>query len=420
MRREQSRIRAHARLHNDASVTPHQSEVASTGSVPIEPHLDDALLELEERDREAVIMRFFGNRTLRDVGAALNTTEDAARKRVSRALDRLSVLLRRRGATTVTSASLGASLTQTTEAAPIDLLPNIASSVHGAALLADATAATLFWSKVKLATCILAVAAIPAAWQWVSNRQLQRELVALQQTPLERSLLPAPEVSWLPEVERPGALSLSLAESPNQLLAMLAGVWAVESRRGVDSLLTLLRDQLHLDESQTASVTLALREAQIKRAELVQAIAQGDAQFDNIMHFLRAEDAALDEIRSNLSPAQRTRLSDLRTQQKAQRAENLARWRMADLATQFSLNPGQEVRVLDVLMEHARAYDSHEAHSFADFNELLSWLNARQLNEENRLRDVLTKEQFKHYLAQPEPGRSAMDVLRRGERDHTP
>ena len=67
------------------------------------PHLDDALAALPATDREAVVLRFFRGLSLRETGAALGTSEEAARKRVSRALEKLSSLFRRRGLTTTST-----------------------------------------------------------------------------------------------------------------------------------------------------------------------------------------------------------------------------------------------------------------------------------------------------------------------------
>ena len=61
------------------------------------PVLDDALQRLSESDREAILLRFFRGLSLRDTGTALGTTEEAARKRVSRALDKLNSIFKRKG-----------------------------------------------------------------------------------------------------------------------------------------------------------------------------------------------------------------------------------------------------------------------------------------------------------------------------------
>ena len=55
----------------------------------IEPLLDDAMAALDETDRSAVLLRYFENKSLREVGEALGVSEDAAQKRVSRAVERL-------------------------------------------------------------------------------------------------------------------------------------------------------------------------------------------------------------------------------------------------------------------------------------------------------------------------------------------
>ena len=55
--------------------------------------LDGCLSQLSESDRNAILLRFFESRSLAEVGTALGVAEDAARKRVRRALDRLHSLL---------------------------------------------------------------------------------------------------------------------------------------------------------------------------------------------------------------------------------------------------------------------------------------------------------------------------------------
>ena len=73
----------------------------------LRPVLEDAMHELDDKDRHAVLLRFFQNRTLDEVGVALNLYENAARMRVERALDKLRGKLARRGIT-ATAAALAA------------------------------------------------------------------------------------------------------------------------------------------------------------------------------------------------------------------------------------------------------------------------------------------------------------------------
>jgi RNA polymerase sigma factor (sigma-70 family) len=93
----------------------------------IAPNLDEALNELEEVDRRALLLRFFNRKTMRDVGAALGVSEDAAKMRVSRAVDRLRTRLGVRGVA-CTTAVLGALITENSmEAAPKEMISKVAT-----------------------------------------------------------------------------------------------------------------------------------------------------------------------------------------------------------------------------------------------------------------------------------------------------
>ena len=63
----------------------------------VSPYLDDALMQLGEQDRQAVLLHFFERKTFNEVGRALGSTEDTARKRTSRALEKLRAYLSKRG-----------------------------------------------------------------------------------------------------------------------------------------------------------------------------------------------------------------------------------------------------------------------------------------------------------------------------------
>ena len=92
----------------------------------LQPVLDEVMHELSGADREAVLMRFFEGRGLREIGVRLGVSENAARMRVDRALGKLREALARRGITS-TSAALGALLAErSVTAAPADLAARVA------------------------------------------------------------------------------------------------------------------------------------------------------------------------------------------------------------------------------------------------------------------------------------------------------
>ena len=118
----------------------------------VQPLLDAAIDELPETDRAAVVLRFLERRPFAEIGAALRVSEDAARVRTDRALDKLRVILGRRGVTS-TVAALGAVMAgQAMVAAPAGLAASLALGSLAAAGVG--ASATTFFSilSIKLVT----------------------------------------------------------------------------------------------------------------------------------------------------------------------------------------------------------------------------------------------------------------------------
>src|SRR5262245_20145703 len=117
-------------------------------------HVDGAIAELNEDDRDAVVLRFLQQKSLREVGEALGTSEEAAKKRVSRALEKLRGLLARRGVA-IPAAVLAAGLGQMpVTAAPATFSATIAALAMNTAVPAAATtslSALTSSTKAKLA-----------------------------------------------------------------------------------------------------------------------------------------------------------------------------------------------------------------------------------------------------------------------------
>jgi RNA polymerase sigma factor (sigma-70 family) len=127
----------------------------------LRPVIDDAMNELNERDREAVLLRFFHERSFAEIGAALRLKEDAARMRTERALDKLRAELARRGITS-TGAALALALTnQAALAAPAGLATTVTgAALTGAAASAGTTTALSLLSFMSTTKVLLSVAAV--------------------------------------------------------------------------------------------------------------------------------------------------------------------------------------------------------------------------------------------------------------------
>jgi len=116
----------------------------------IRPLLDAALDRLPEVDRNAAVLRFFEQRSLADIGRALGVSEDAARKRVARALDKMRAFLRHHGVSTTSSALSAVISTHACDAAP----PGLAAALSAGSLAAAGQPAgfTLTLAKIMAMT----------------------------------------------------------------------------------------------------------------------------------------------------------------------------------------------------------------------------------------------------------------------------
>jgi hypothetical protein len=120
---------------------------------------------LREADRNAVLLRYFENQPLAEVGAALGVSEDAARVRVNRALEKLRATLTKSGVTLGVTLIAGAVGTNSVQAAPVGMAVKL--SVVAAKGVVTTTASTLAlvkgtmnlmaWAKVKFTMMVSAI-----------------------------------------------------------------------------------------------------------------------------------------------------------------------------------------------------------------------------------------------------------------------
>ncbi len=152
----------------------------------LRPELEAVMDELSRTDRDAILMRFFENRPFAEVGVALNISEDAARVRVSRALERMRHHLARRRITSTTLALGGLIATQAAQAAPAGLMTSITSSAFGAAAHATAinTGIWIFMTKTQLMIgavgIMAAVTAGTVLYSTQSSQVFQQETESLR------------------------------------------------------------------------------------------------------------------------------------------------------------------------------------------------------------------------------------------------
>jgi RNA polymerase sigma factor (sigma-70 family) len=145
--REQKAHAMHAQL----------ADSASPDLPPIPPELFDQVMEeLDDDDREAVLLRFFEGKPFATVGAALGVGEDAARMRVARALEKIRALFARHGITS-SAAAVGAALAGQAVAAPAHLAASVSTLAlagTAAAQLGLLSSATLMTTATKAALAL--------------------------------------------------------------------------------------------------------------------------------------------------------------------------------------------------------------------------------------------------------------------------
>ena len=161
-------VRAEQRRRNHEQEAYTLNELNAAGTTHWErlrPVIDDALDDLNEGEREAVLLRFFENRPLAEGGARFSISADAARMRVDRALEKLRGRLARHGVNSTAAALIAAFASQSGVAAPAGLGARIVTGIFaqvGSAALVTAGAwkiATLGLGKI-LAGCAVGVVAI--------------------------------------------------------------------------------------------------------------------------------------------------------------------------------------------------------------------------------------------------------------------
>lgn len=155
-------------IESESNASPDWSE--------LRPVLDSAMDRLKARDREAILLRFFEGRSLGEVGAIVGVSEDAARKRIDRALAKLRDCLRPQGI--VSTSALAALLAHPpVVAAPAGLLASVtgaALSTSGAAALGVATFITMTKLQAGIAAAVILAGAIGLITQ-------QRTIVTLRE-----------------------------------------------------------------------------------------------------------------------------------------------------------------------------------------------------------------------------------------------
>jgi RNA polymerase sigma factor (sigma-70 family) len=176
----------------------------------LRPSLDEAMAELSEADYDAIVLRYYQKQDLRSVGQALGLSDDAAQKRVSRAVDRLRESFAKRGVTISAAGLVALVSANAVQAAPAGLaaafsaaalLAGVAATTTVAATATTATTAAktfVMTTFQKAALVILATAAVGTGVYGIRHAALRRDPAPTPQpiqAPQAATVAPAAEPS---------------------------------------------------------------------------------------------------------------------------------------------------------------------------------------------------------------------------------
>jgi RNA polymerase sigma factor (sigma-70 family) len=228
----------------------------------IEPLLDEAMEAIEEQDRAAILLRYFDSRSLRDVGQALGISEDAAQKRVSRAVDQLRESFSKRGVAVGAGGLVVAISANAVQAAPAGLAATISAA---AALTGITTVATTSATITKaiamttlqkaLVTATIVATAGAGIYEAREASSLRDRVRSLQQ---QQTLL-AGQIQQLQRERNDASNRLAFATDENAAL------------KGTSAELSNLRDEVsRLKAAESNSVALASKAWMERVAKLKQ------------------------------------------------------------------------------------------------------------------------------------------------------
>ncbi|MCX6901985.1 MAG: sigma-70 family RNA polymerase sigma factor [Verrucomicrobia bacterium] len=206
----------------------------------IAPLLDEAMGRLGETDRNALILRFFENKSAQQVGAALKLSEPATHKRVARALEKLRKFLTKRGVTLTTTLIAGAVSANSVQAAPVGLAVTVtAAAAKGMAVaesitaLVKGTLKVMTWIKIKIAAAsaaaLLVVGGVPIVATLATSESGPANSGG-QEAKLERYEFQAATVRYAYPPSKPGAITVVCSPgSPGKPLLSAEFSWRIGS-----------------------------------------------------------------------------------------------------------------------------------------------------------------------------------------------
>ena len=396
-------IRSEARRRVCEQEAATMNELLSTGPDAtwehIAPHLDDALGELADADRDALMLRYFEKKSAPEMANLLGITEEAAQKRVSRAVDRLRELFSKRKVTVGTGGLVVLISANAVHSAPVGLAAAISTvAVAGTAVTAStiiAATKTIAMTTLQkiLVTATVAVLAGAGAFEAHQAAQLRVENQALQQqqdplkaditklheenSRLSNLVAQAQDQKALSQSQRNELLKLrgqagqaqtavqelakarATAGQPNQMPAyftnaMAQGMAMAQQfrKKEVRAKIARMQDQLHLTDDQAQSVSnIMTANIEASSQQMLKTMSGGMTPADLQA---AAKDPRNEEtdIKAVLNPDQLAAYPDFKHSETLAAADNGAKSEVTLMAGEMDLTSEQQDKIHAALYQY--------------------------------------------------------------------
>jgi len=239
-----SEVRRHTREQEAAAMNELLGNEPDTTWEMISPRLDAALGELDEPDRDALTLRYFERKSSREMAAILGTSEDAAKKRVSRAVERLRESFSKRRVAVAAGGLAALISANAVQSAPAGLAATISSVVLTGTAVQTSTiltaTKTIAMTTIQKSIIIASLASVAGTGIYAAhlNTQLQAKIDTLQQQQ-------APLTAQIQELQQ------ERNDATNQLASLLAENAWLKSDSNQDELLRLRAEVTRMENSQS-------------------------------------------------------------------------------------------------------------------------------------------------------------------------
>jgi RNA polymerase sigma factor (sigma-70 family) len=380
-----SDVRRRAREHEAAAINELPASGPDAAWEHIVPELDAVLGELSEPDRDALLLRYFERKSAREMAATLGTSEEAAQKRVHRAVERLRDLFTRRGVTASASGLAAVLSANAVQGAPAGLAATISTAaVVAGKTIATTAAITTGITMTTLQKTLIATALAAAlgagiyqavrAWTWrdraVAFQQHEtrltdqiQQLTAANETVVARLNDQSNEVAQLNEtiaqlrnelksaagsasVRRRGILPAALTNFVASGIAMQKKEWEDEAMAE----LATMRDRVNLTAEQEKSIReLMLRRVDVQTKLYANGFTDNFLSLDEVEGLRNAQKEVEPQIRSLLTSDQLTAYLQFKQDTAVARGRVVATSRLAELQSTFNLAAEQQDQIFPVL-----------------------------------------------------------------------